>query len=70
MKIESLSVREVEAVAFVLAKKLMSWDEPIPEFGSRFPNILESCLAVPFSTFARKNLIMGLKKKRGFCFIF
>ncbi|OGY40035.1 MAG: hypothetical protein A2418_01075 [Candidatus Brennerbacteria bacterium RIFOXYC1_FULL_41_11] len=68
MKIESLSVREVEAVAFVLAKKLMSWDEPIPEFGSRFPNILESCLAVPFSTFARKNLYHGLEEKAGILF--
>ncbi|OGF62040.1 hypothetical protein A2926_01610 [Candidatus Giovannonibacteria bacterium RIFCSPLOWO2_01_FULL_44_40] len=55
-----ISIVEVEYVAYSLAKELMSWNEPIPDFGSRFPNILESCLAAPFHTFGGKNLYKGL----------
>lgn len=50
-------------MAFTLARELMTWNEPIPEFGSRFPNILESTLAVPFQAFGGKNLYHGLVEK-------
>jgi death-on-curing protein len=49
--VQELSVKEVEAVAFHLARKHLKFDEPIPDFSSRYPNILESCLAVPFQRF-------------------
>ena len=48
---QELSVAEVEFVAFRLAQKHLAFDEPIPDFSSRYPNILESCLAVPFQRF-------------------
>jgi len=48
MRPKSLSIAEIEFIAFRLAEKFMTWDEPIPDFGSRFPNILESCLNQPF----------------------
>lgn len=48
---QELSVKEVEAIAFRLAKEHLKFDEPIPDFSSRYPNILESCLAVPFQRF-------------------
>jgi death-on-curing family protein len=51
-----LSVVEVEYVAFQLARELLSYNEPIPDFATRFLNILESCLAVPFQQFNRKSL--------------
>jgi death-on-curing family protein len=63
-----LTIVEVEYVAFRLAKKLMSWDEEIPDFSSRFPNILESCLAVPFQSFSGKNLYKGLISKTAVLF--
>lgn len=63
MKIKSLTIKEVEYTAFRLAKELMSWNEPIPDFGTRFPNILESCLATPFQTFNKKPLYRGLVGK-------
>ena len=63
-----LSFTEVEYVAFRLAKELMAWDEPIPAFDSRFTNILESCLAVPFQTFARKSAYRGLVGKAAILF--
>jgi len=49
--VQELSVKEVESIAFHLARKHLKFDEPIPDFASRYPNILESCLAVPFQRF-------------------
>ncbi len=43
-----LSLKEVEHTAFRLAKEHLSWNEPIPEFSSRFTDKLESCIAMPF----------------------
>ena len=43
-----------------MAKEMMSWNEPIPEFSTRYPNILESCLYTPFQTYNKKNLYKGL----------
>lgn len=60
---KSISIIEVEYVAYRLAKEFMAWNEPIPDFSSRFPNILESCLAIPFQTFAKKKLYKGLSEK-------
>ena len=58
--IEKLSIAEVEYVAFTLARGLMTYDEPIPDFTTRPSNILESCLAVPFQTFQRKPFYKGV----------
>jgi len=63
MKTIPVSVNEVEYTAHRLAVKFMTWNEPIPPLGSRFPNILESCLKVPFQTFQRKNLYKRLTGK-------
>lgn len=63
-----LTLNEVEYVAYILAKKLMTWNEPIPEFGSRFPNILESCLVVPFQSFSGTSAYKGLVGKAAILF--
>lgn len=65
---KSVSILEIEYVAHRLAKKFMEWDEPIPDFGSRYSNILESCLATPFQTFSRKKLYTGLVGKAAILF--
>ncbi|MHA1940709.1 MAG: type II toxin-antitoxin system death-on-curing family toxin [Candidatus Hodarchaeales archaeon] len=52
----------------MLAKELLSYDEPIPNFATRFPNILESCLATPFQSFSRKSLYPGLISKASILF--
>ena len=57
---KKISVIEVEYLAHALVKALMKRDEPIPDFGSRFPHRLESCLAVPFHTFGGTALYPGL----------
>ena len=63
-----ISITEVEYIAFRLAKETMDFDEPIPEFSTRFPNILESCLAVPLQRFAKKSFYQGLIQKAAILF--
>ncbi|OGM89122.1 hypothetical protein A2108_01990 [Candidatus Wolfebacteria bacterium GWA1_42_9] len=63
-----LTVIEVEYVAHRLAKELLKYDEPIPDFGTRFPNILESCLMTPFQGFGGHRLYKGLLAKAAILF--
>jgi death-on-curing family protein len=65
---KTLSVKEVEYVAFRLAQEWLSFHEPIPDFTTRFPNILESCLAAPFQSFGRKSLYPSLNSKAAMLF--
>lgn len=66
--LKKITVADVEYIAVALAKELMEWDEPIPDFGTRFPNVLESCLAVPFQTFERKSPYRGFWGKGAILF--
>lgn len=68
MKIKSITILEVEYIAYRLAKETMEWHEPIPDFGSRFPGKLESCLAVPFQAFGGKLFYKGLVEKASVLF--
>lgn len=52
---KQINLAEVEYTAFRLAREMMSFNEPIPDFGTRFPNILESCLVTPFLRFYKKD---------------
>jgi len=38
-KMKKLNITEVEYIAFRLAKQHLSFDEPVPDFSTRFPNI-------------------------------
>ncbi|MBI4066460.1 type II toxin-antitoxin system death-on-curing family toxin [Candidatus Gottesmanbacteria bacterium] len=60
---KKISVAEVEFVGYALAHELMKWDEPIPSFDSRYPGVLESCLAIPFQTFQKRTFYKGLEGK-------
>jgi len=66
--IRQLTIEHVEVLAHGLAREIMSWDEPIPDFGSRFLNILESCLNAPFQTFAKKDLYPRIEGKAAILF--
>lgn len=65
---KTISLSEVEYLAYRLAKENLEFNEPIPEFSSRFPNILESCLAVPFQRFSKKEAYPGLISKASILF--
>ena len=68
MRPKSISIAEIEFITFRLAETFMTWSEPIPDFGSRFPNILESCLNQPFVQFSQKDLYRGLVGKGSILF--
>lgn len=63
-----LEMWQVERVAHRLAVETMSWDEPIPDFKTRFPHKLESCLVTPFQKFGNKLLYRGLAGKAAILF--
>jgi death-on-curing family protein len=65
---QTITVKEVEYTAFRLAQEMLAFDEPIPDFSTRLPNVLESSLATPFQTFARKSLYPTLLAKAGILF--
>ncbi len=66
--IKRVNLADVEYTAFQLAKKFMEWSEPIPDFETRFPDKLESCIETPFQTFDRKSLYKGLVGKSSILF--
>ena len=63
-----ITIAEVEYLAFQLAKEHLAFDEPIPDFTTRFPNRLESCVLTPFQTFSGKALYPTLVAKAGILF--
>ena len=65
---KTITIQEVEYIAFKLAREKFSSDEPIPDFSTRFPNALESCLAVPFQRFSGKSLYPTLVSKAAMLF--
>ncbi|MFC1546439.1 type II toxin-antitoxin system death-on-curing family toxin [bacterium] len=67
-RLQSLSIEEVKYLAFHLANKHLSFSEPIPDFSTRFPNILESCLATPFQSFSKKSLYPNFISKTSILF--
>lgn len=68
MKKLSISVAEVEYVAHRLAQEFLVWNEPIPNFDSRYPNVLESCLLTPFQSFGGRKLYKGFLEKAAVLF--
>lgn len=67
-KTKQVSIYEVEHICHYLAKRFLEWDEPIPEFDTRYLGVLESCLMTPFSTYGKKYLYRGLWEKSAIIF--
>lgn len=65
---KAVTVQEVEYLAFRLAREHLSFDEPIPDFSTRFPHSLESCLLTPFQRFSGKFLYRSLVSKAAILF--
>jgi death-on-curing protein len=68
--VKRVTVKEVEHITFKMAQELLSFNEPIPDFSTRSPNILESCLATPFQTFGGKFLYPGFLTRASMLFYF
>jgi death-on-curing family protein len=65
---KGLTIKDIKFLAHELARQTMEWNEPIPDFSTRFPNVLESCLAVPLQRFDKKYLYRGLVAKAAILF--
>jgi death-on-curing family protein len=63
-----ITVADVEYLAFRLAKEHLSFNEPIPDFSTPFPNVLESCVVTPFQKFSGKALYPSLVAKASILF--
>ena len=50
-KIKWINLNDFEGLCFDLAKAHLSFDQPIPDFITRNPGILESCLQTPMQSF-------------------
>ena len=68
--VKKITLEEVEHIAFRFAQEEYSYDEPIPEYSTRFPGSLESCIAAPFQKFAGKFLYSKLIGKAAILFYF
>ena len=62
------SVDIVQFIAFQLAADTMNWNEPIPQFETRYPNVLERCIITPFQKFNQRSLYQGLAGKGAILF--
>ena len=68
MRIDRVTISDVEYVAHRLARETMSWSEPIPDFSTRYTNALERCIDQPYQTFGGRHLYPGLIKKAAILF--
>lgn len=65
---EKITFLEVKFIAHRLAQELMNFNKPIPDFTTRYPNVLESCLIVPFQEFGGKAAYSGMIGKGAILF--
>lgn len=63
-----ITIAQVEEIAHRMARIQMDWDEPIPDFGTRYPGKLESCLVQAFQTYNRRDLYPSLIDKASVTF--
>jgi len=63
-----LTVKEIEHAVGVLARELLPLGDHIPDVSTRYPYVLESCVAAPFQSFSKKYLYPGLLSKASVLF--
>lgn len=67
-KTKWLEPQDFEFLCFDLAKELMTYQEPIPDYSTRDNALLESALGAPKQTFGRKFLYPTLVKQAAILF--
>lgn len=63
-----LNIHHIHDICFVLARELLSFDEPIPDFETRFPNKLEAVLQIPQQGTKDKLFYSSLPKQAAVLF--
>lgn len=67
-KIKWINLTDFEGLCFNLAKAHLSFDQPIPDFITRNPGILESCLSAPLQSFGGQDPYPTFIDKLSFLF--
>jgi len=67
--IKYLSLKEVKEICFTLVVNLMRFNEPIPEFETRFKGKLESILSLPTQFAFGQELYPSLEEKAA-CYLY
>jgi prophage maintenance system killer protein len=65
---KGVTVSEVEQIVFDIARQRLTFNEPIPDFSTRRPHILESCLAAPLQTFGGRPLYPRFARRAAMLF--
>jgi death-on-curing protein len=68
--VQRLTILQIETVAHYLAREMFHYSEPIPDFVTRFPHKLESCLNTPFQKWGGRSLYLGIVGKGAVLFYF
>jgi len=69
-KIKWINLNDFETLCFNLAKAHLTFNQPIPDFITRNPGILESCLETPLQGFGGKEPHPELVDKSSLLFYF
>lgn len=67
-KLRWIRLEDFEDLCFNLTRELLSFNQPIPDFITRSPGILESCLESPLQIFDGKELYPSLEDKLAILF--
>lgn len=63
-----VKIEDFEAICFNLACDLFTYNQPIPPFTTRFPGVLESCLATPIQQTQEGDIYETLEDKLSILF--
>ena len=63
-----IDITDFEFVCFRLAKELVTFSEPIPDYNTRDNSLLESALSAPKHTFDEKDLYPSFEEKASILF--
>ena len=63
-----ITLANVEDLAYYLASEFLQFDEPIPDFSTRYPHRLESCLLTPFQGISGREFYPTLSRKAAILF--
>ena len=58
-----LSMDDMKEICYSLVKQLLQFEEPIPEFETRFPSKLESILELPKQAYGGEELYPSFVEK-------
>ena len=65
---KKVSIRDVEYIAYIAARELMDYGEPLPDFKTRYSGKLEASLEAPFTYLGGKYVYWTLQHRAAIYF--